>query len=231
MLECEYPERPPSRQPLRPCHQRPPRLSAVLQAASKQQNALHLSRALTARKYSAAAPQCDATTASEIEAVSGRHEMLRGLGLFVRPELPLAGSPHAHPRAKVRASSSRKARSRFSANTSALSRLAGFDPINAARTLRSEPARCDIPFALFRDLATVIRCFEERFALETRTRADGRGGVASASSCCLRSHSRSLANTRERLTTEPNSQAATKPSSMEAARGARRGGAAELAAN
>ena len=44
-------------------------------------------------------------------------------------------------------------------------------PISAGGKLRSEPARCDIPFALFADLATVIRCFEERFALETRTRA------------------------------------------------------------
>jgi len=36
------------------------------------------------------------------------------------------------------------------------------------RTWPSEPARREIPFALFADLATVLRCFEQRLALETR---------------------------------------------------------------
>ena len=52
--------------------------------------------------------------------------------------------------------------------------------------------RCEIPFALFADLATVIRALDN-VSLWRRERSRRGGSIASASSCCLQRQSRSLA--------------------------------------
>ena len=92
----------------------------MLQAASAQQKALHPPSSLTARKYSIAVSQCYPATAQKIEAISGKHEILGGFGLFVRLELPLAPLATPSPkRERLYVVVSQSARSRYSTNTSA----------------------------------------------------------------------------------------------------------------